>query len=157
MNKNMIKTFLPVMAGLFCALLLSGCKKNSPSAAETIAGEWHLVSFEGQTPAGYDAYLDLGADGTFVLWQKVQTPRWQKFMGTYSADWETIEGTYSDGTPWGSRYEYVFDGNAGSLVLTSIGEVRERQEYLKQDVPEEVKEGAEAVTRASGMEGGRLL
>ena len=136
MYRNTIKTAL-LSLGLLGALLLSGCKKNSPTAAETIAGEWHLVSFEGQTPTDYDAYLDLGADGTFILWQKVQSPRWQKYTGTYSADWETLEGAYSDGTPWGSSYEYEYDGSAGRLVLTSIGEVRETQEYMKQAVPEE--------------------
>ncbi len=148
MDRNTIKTALLSM-GVFCALLLSGCKKDSPSAAETISGEWHLVSFEGQTPKDFDAYLALGADGTFVLWQKVQAPRWQKYAGTYTADWETIEGEYSDGTAWGCRYGYVYDNNSGRLILSSIGDVSETQEYLRQAVPEEVKESTEPVTRGS--------
>ena len=156
MNRNTIKTAL-LSLGLLGILLLPGCKKSSPTAAETIAGEWHLVSFEGREPSGFDAYLDLGADGTFILWQKVQSPRWQKYTGTYSAEWEILEGAYSDGTPWGSSYEYEHDGSAGRLVLTSIGEIRDTQEYLKQAVPDEVRENAEPVTKALGIEGGRLL
>ena len=156
MDRNIIKTAL-LSLGLFGALLLSGCKKSSPTAAETIAGEWHLVSFEGREPSGFDAYLELGADGTFILWQKVQSPRWQKYAGTFSADWETLEGTYSDGIPWGNRYEYEYDGSAGRLVLTSIGEVRETQEYLRQAVPDEVRESAEPLTRTGDSGSRRLL
>lgn len=143
MNKHII--ILLILCFGLCGLV-SSCGKEE--ALPSIAGEWHLVSFEGEAPEGFDAYLVLSEDESFVLYQKVETSFWQKFDGTYEYDGTMINGLYSDGTSWGSSYEYDYDKDSGKLTLTSISNIPETQVYARGNIPDEIKENAQPLTRA---------
>lgn len=142
MDKHIIKSLI-FFFGL-CALI-SSCGKED--ALPSIAGEWRLVSFEGEDTEDFGAYLVLDEDRSFRLYQIVETSFWQKFDGTYEYNGSTISGVYSDGTSWGSRYEYVYDKNSERLTLVSVGDIPETQVYARGNVPEEIKEMAQPVTR----------
>lgn len=140
MNKNIIK--LLILCFAMC-VLLSSCGKED--TLPSIAGEWHLVSFEGEAPEDFDAYLVLNEDRSFSLYQKVETVFWQKFDGTYEYNGATIGGVYSDGTSWGSRYEYAYDKDSEKLTLSSVSDIPETQVYARGNIPDEIKEKAHPV------------
>ncbi len=140
MNKHIIRLLI-LCFGL--CVLFSSCGKEG--ALPSIAGEWHLVSFEGEATEDFDAYMVLNDDRSFSLYQKVETSFWQKYDGTYEYDASTIGGVYSDGTSWGSRYEYVYDKTSEKLTLISVSDIPETQVFTRGNVPNEIKEKAQPI------------
>ena len=67
---------------LFAAALLvfcAGCSNDDDGPAisdKGVVGEWHLTSWNHETPADFDVSVQFGADGKFDIFQKVEIPGW---------------------------------------------------------------------------------
>ncbi len=130
---------------------VSGCSKNAGEESFPVAGEWHLASVTGLDMEDLDVYAVFGNDGRFELYQKVGAGRHWRFDGTYSLAGTVLSGTYSDGTEWGSTYEYSLAGDGQSLTLKALNGSEEESLYDRQDVPDEIRSGAVTV-KAAGAE-----
>lgn len=135
----------------------AGCSSSDdtvPALYGQLTGEWHLTTWNGTTPASFDAYMALNADGTFTIYQKIEQANYQKFVGSYRLSGTLLSGIYSDNTPWGSTYSVVID-DANKLTLTSNSPVVEVSVYIKAAIPDDVKNGA--TTMSVRSVGRRLL
>lgn len=75
-----------------------GCSEDDgPTVAPSVVGEWHLTTWNGETPTDFDIYMELKSDGTFNLFQKYQTSAFVCFTGNYSATENLLTGRYNDG------------------------------------------------------------
>ena len=103
---------------ILLAICLSGCKKKD---GVSVVGCWQLESIETRASIGdveVDVYLRFAADKTFEIHQMLGEGRYRHFTGTYTLTGKVLDGTYEDGTKWGSSYE-VANGK-GTLTLTSL-------------------------------------
>ena len=114
--ENWNRAVLPMRIGLkffvaaAVALLAAGCGgSNKGGDSEEDYDGWVLVQWNGDTALAGMVYLQLGGDGTFVLYQSINTFGYTRHTGTYSIGGESgaeqvISGTYASGTPWDSCY-----------------------------------------------------
>lgn len=148
-NMNIRKrlSLLPIL--LASLLVLGGCSKsNSEENAllQQLTGEWHLESWNAETPEAFDAYVVFAADRTFELYQRIEKVSYQRYTGQYALSGTTLSGRYDDDQPWGSDYEISFDEQAQVLTLISGAQAGEISVYVRGAVPDEVRNGAETVT-----------
>ena len=95
-----------------------GCSEDDgPTVAPSVVGEWHLTTWNGETPTDFDIYMELKSDGTFNLFQKYQTSAFVCFTGNYNATENLLTGRYNNGVNWGSNYTYEVNGD--KLTTTS--------------------------------------
>ena len=87
--------------------LFAGCdddkKDNNTPLAKQLVGEWRLTSWTSEAPQAFDAYIAFDG-GSFTIYQKVESVRYQKYTGSYLLQDDILSGNYSDNTPWGSSY-----------------------------------------------------
>ena len=77
--------------------------------------------------------MDLKADNTFDLWQKLGEGRHRKYSGTWTLTETTLTGKYSDGKEWGSAYEVSLD--EGNLIMTETKTGTETYTYKSCVIP----------------------
>lgn len=135
---------LRIFTIIAAAAMLAGCGSGSgddgsPKLAGQLAGEWHLASWNGETPAEFDAYISFTANGSFEIWQRVERVGYQHFTGSYLLKGNTMTGQYSDLTPWGSAYEISFDASANTLTMVSDSAVGETSVYFRTPIPQSVR------------------
>lgn len=107
--------------------------RNIPSE---VVGEWHLENWINLTPAEFDVYMEFLSDGTFHIYQRVETPVFVRYSGDFTTNGNLLTGRYSSGDRWGADYEYTVNGDV--LTLTSkIGS--EVSTFKKTTIPEEVR------------------
>ena len=125
-------------------IAISSCKpEEKPSNEEPmdykahLTGEWHCA------PAQYDAdiYIAFNQDGSFDLYQKIGDGRHRHYSGRWNSEDSILSGTYSDGSPWGSTYQLVFN-DANTLVLTATDSSEEAMTYARKEIPAQVKENS---------------
>ncbi len=121
------------------AFIISGCKKEELKVDTSIVGEWKLTSWSAEKPEIFEVYINFAADGTFLMYQKVETSFFTTFAGNYSAENGLISGVYSDGIPWSTEYEYSISDDGAKLTLASKTELREISVYTRTTIPEEAK------------------
>ena len=144
-----------IIYSVFTALglcLLAGCSSSSNDNSSDedspyytqITGDWRLSVWNGETPADFDVYVTFNADRSFMIYQKVDKPTWEKLAGSYRFDDQTISGIYGDGTPWGSSYQVKLDLTNKTLTMTSNvgGEVNV---YVRATIPSTIKGAAASV------------
>ena len=126
---------------------------------QKLVGEWHLskaLSDGIEINQDIDVYLCINADCSFELYQKsgTQTERYEKYIGTCSSENDILNGVYSNGKPWGSKYTFTFvtDG----MILKSYNLIEEQQ-YSKVTIPEEVKAEATLVNTKSAVSTGNPI
>jgi len=117
------------------ALLTCKSDGNGADVDSAVLGEWHLTSWSGDAPDGFDVYLEFLSDGGFNIWQQVETSTYEHYSGTFTASGGNMSGTYCDGTAWGSTYSYSVSG--GTLTLTTA--TGTKGVYAKVAVPDEVR------------------
>ena len=147
-----MKSRLFFMAVALVALVITGCgKDNEPSANSLngkVVGEWHYASEE------YDAdvYVAFAAEGTFDEYQRLGEGRYRHYSGTWTMNKDVLNGVYDDGVEWGSSYKVVFGDD--TMTLTSTNGSAEAIIYVKDIIPEEVKQNAIApfALRSDGVE-----
>ena len=115
----MMKRFVFVLAVCFAvALLAVSCGKKE---THSVVGCWQLESLETRASVGdveVDIYVSFASDKSFELYQMVGEGRYRRFTGSYSLTGKVLDGTYSDGSKWGSSYEVEF--GKGIITLSSI-------------------------------------
>lgn len=135
---------------LLGACLFAGCGSSddngSSALSKQLAGEWHLVSWNAEKPAEFDAYISFGADGRFDIYQQIEQVDYQKYGGTYLLKNTALSGVYDDRTTWGSTYEMSFDESGNTLTLVSESEIGEVGVYTRTPIPESIKSDATVVT-----------
>ena len=110
---------------------LVGCnKENQPGLAENICGEWR--GSELSVEAGI--YLSFTSDGTFELYQKLESDDFELKKGTWSLSGDILSGKYSDGEPWAASYKVTVNGDV--MTLISQDGSSETNVYQKCDIPE---------------------
>ena len=114
----MMKTLLRVLAVCAVAVLLAAsCGKKDKLS---VVGCWQLESLETRAAVGdveVDIYVSFASDRSFELYQMIGEGRYRRFTGTYTLTGTVIDGTYSDGSKWGSAYDVSVEGK--TLTLTS--------------------------------------
>lgn len=153
--KRLLYLSLAVCGALFFAAC-SGSKNDEPRPVGPIAGEWHLASWNAETPEEFDAYVAFNPDATFDLYQRIEQVRYQHFTGTYLLRGNVLTGQYSDDTAWGSTYEVSFGDDGDLMTLVSEPEIGEVHVYVRESIPASIKETPTA-TAAVRSEGFRLL
>jgi hypothetical protein len=160
-----MKKLINIMTGLAALVIAAAsCTKDNNMPVQSmdmyLVGEWHMVGAkigEDLTLQDTDVYLAIQANGTFELYQQTysQNERYDKYSGNCWTENGTISGIYSDGEPWGAKYEYskTVDG----FILRSFNFL-EMQRYTKTAIPEEVKANANPVhTKSSQAAGSPIL
>ena len=156
-----MKRFIYILF-ICCAALAVSCQEtDTPTYGidSAVIGEWHLTGAMAEgTPINedMDVWLCIYSDCTFELYQKsiTQSVRYDRFTGTCSTRDNILSGTYSSGMPWGSRYTYATASDA--LILTSFN-LLEEQHYTRQEVPADVRENADEITRAVASDSTPIL
>lgn len=141
----------------FAAMILAAvsCTKDNElplQAVETaLVGEWHLQEAHTEGIAideNLDIYLAINSDGIFELYQKSgsQSIRYDRYYGRCWSEDGIITGKYSDGKPWGGKYEYTVNGD--ELILRSYN-LLEVQKYVRVQIPDEIRTNANTITKAA--------
>lgn len=142
-------------AVLLLPALFSCSREETVQVPSGITGQWHLKSWNGKTPRGFDIYLELLSDGTFNLYQQTETSLYTHLTGNYSSDGSTLSGTYSDGVEWRTSYGWSLGEGDASLVLISLDAESLKSIYTRSDIPDSVR--IPHFTKASGEGGVRFL
>lgn len=119
---------------------LSSCKKESKPEAFSITGDWNITSVTTKSAVigsqTVDVYLRFSEDGTFTMYQKTGSARYECFTGTWTLDSRVLGGKYSDGTPWAARYNVSREGR--TMTLESITTPVEVSVYTETTIPQNV-------------------
>ena len=156
-----MKMNLKIFAVLFLGVLtLSSCSKKSGGggAGETASSPdgWELTSWNGDTAIAGSVYLQLEADGTFVLYQNVGNPAtmagYRKFTGTYTLAedpdrGQVLSGVYSGSVPYQTSYAVEL-WTEQELQLRSLSD-ETVSIYARVEIPAYVKEDPVTVTLRS--------
>lgn len=126
-----------IIIAAVAALFLTGCGNNKGPVALDITGQWELIGLETKSiqigDQTIEVYMDLKADNTFELWQKLGEGRHRKYSGTWALTETTLTGKYSDGKEWGSAYEVSL--NEGNLIMTETKTGTETYTYKTCVIP----------------------
>lgn len=137
------KIFCVALASL---ALLSGCSKSDDGGGNgggngdgSVIGQWHLVSWSALSSA--DVYLSFSETGAFEIYQRVYSPSYVHYNGSYSFDKGVLSGLYSDGNPWGSSYKVTFQSNGTQMTLTSATSSGDVAVFVQSTIPDEILSG----------------
>ena len=122
---------------LYIAILalvaLTGCKKEE-TLAQKLSGEWRGSDLT--VEAGI--YISFAGDGTFELYQKLETEDFEFKKGTWSVAGDIISGVYDDGENWAAAYKITLEKDV--LTLTAQNESAEVNTYTRCEIPAYIKE-----------------
>lgn len=159
----MKKSIYIVLTAVLCLSFLASCddsgKENEDPTSPLmgkLAGEWQLTSWNGEAPEGFSAYLAFNADRSFGIYQRIETPDYRKYSGSYQLQDNALSGVYSDNNPWGSSYTIEFDQSGNTLKMTSSTSAVETSVYTRTTIPPSVKADA-TVMRSTRSESFLLL
>ena len=146
------KIFCVALASL---ALLSGCSKsddggnnnNNSNGNGAIVGQWHLISWS--TLSSADVYLSFTDNGAFEIYQRVYSPLYVHYNGTYTYSGDVLSGLYSDGKPWGSSYEVTFQSDGRRMTLTSTVSGSDVAVFEQATIPDEILSGEFSSTQQS--------
>lgn len=146
-----MKKIIYITLAAFGLSLFASCGSSSsgddvPALYGQLAGDWHLTTWNGETPQDFDAYVSFTADRSFVIYQKIESVKYQKFTGSYRVDGDVLSGVYNDNVAWGSQYVITLDEAAAKLTMTSKTAVEEVSVYIRATIPDQVKGEAKSVT-----------
>ncbi len=144
----MKKIIYILLAAAGLAACWSCSKEEAPAVEQGITGEWHLETWnDNATGEDFDLYLELGADGSFNSFERIVTSVFVRYSGTYTATGGVITGTYSDGELW-ATYSYELSDGDKTLTLTSNGKEKDVHVFSRTDIPGEVRDAADALTKS---------
>ena len=98
-----------------------------------IEGTWMLEKWQGTTPS-FSVYMEIGPEGTIILWQKIDDYAWERYDSTAALDSNVISGTYSDNVSWSSSYSIEFEGE--DMVWTDTEDESDVSVYVRGDLPD---------------------
>lgn len=136
----MMKRLMTICLATVLLSCLSSCKKESKPEAFSITGDWNITSVTTKSAVigsqTVDVYLRFSEDGTFTMYQKTGSARYECFTGTWTLDSRVLGGKYSDGTPWAARYNVSREGR--TMTLESITTPVEVSVYTETTIPQNV-------------------
>ncbi len=142
-----IGIFIAILA--VAAVLMPSCSESTKQKADTtyamIEGEWHMVSWSGETSENIDLYVKFNADRTFVLYQKLKHVYFDKYVGSYSIADGVLSGLYDDDTPT-NTYNIEFGSDNTRLILTKLDAPDDITVFAKEAIPSSVTDGAKSLT-----------
>ena len=149
-----------MFAVLVTALAFSSCGKDNPGGGDggwtgegSVTGTWHLAGWNSLQTA--DVYLSLENDGTFDLYQRIYSPYYEHYDGTWHLDGNTLGGTYSDGTAWAGTYSVSFSGDGDRMQLVLNGDSSDTSVFTRSEIPDEITSGDFGTRTSAGMAGGK--
>ena len=131
--KRFIYMISCIAASMMVAASCEKVKIETSGIDHAVAGVWELTeaSAEGKPVDQYEVYLHLAPEGTFELYQKSGSQtRYDLFTGTFTTGGGIIAGVYSDGKPWGAKYNYTISGETLTLKSFNLLEERLKQRIL---------------------------
>ena len=124
-------------------MALTGCKKeDQPTLKDKICGEWRGV----ELTADAGIYISFSSNGTFELYQKLDSEGFELRRGHWSLDGDVISGTYNDQEAWATSYKVSVVGE--SLTLVAQDGTEETNVYVKTTIPDGVKENCSVVVKS---------
>ena len=143
-----MKRFLYFAAAVFAVLFMASACNEKDEVQHRIVGEWKYVDEESGNDL--DIRVAFYVDYTFDLYQKVGEGAHRYFTGTYTVDRKHVTGMYSDGTPWASEYDVAFVN--GNMTMTSTSSEGYTITYIKERIPDEVKNHYVDMTKSAAEE-----
>lgn len=141
---------------LFAAALLilsAGCSKDDDGPAvidSGIVGEWRQTKWNNEAQADFDIYIEFLSDGTFNIYQKVETSAYMRYSGNFTIEGTRLSGRYNDGESWGADYIFELSDNGKTLTMTSNTDTAVVSIYTKTSIPEEVRNAPEVRSALPG-------
>ena len=141
---------------LFAAVLFlfsAGCSKDddgSKNIDSGVVGEWRQTKWSNEAYADFDVYVEFLSDGTFNIFQKVETPTFVCYSGDFAVNGAQLSGRYRDGEPWGASYAFELSGDGKTLTMISQTDKAEESVYTRTAIPEEVRNAPEVRSALSG-------
>lgn len=147
MKKIMVIGALALMS----VLVLGGCKKKTPPPSEVHVYGWHMTAWQadgntGDFPKG--VYIEFKGDGSFDLYQDLNTNGFEKLTGSYTLDSSfKLTGTYADGSAWAYNYTVaglsnpnltVAAGVAGTMTMTALEDAAYKTTWTAGEIPASV-------------------
>ncbi|WP_290535906.1 lipocalin family protein [Alistipes sp.] len=132
---------IQLLAATLLIFFTSCSDDEGTTIAPSLTGEWHLTSWNSETPTDFDVYMELRTDGTFRIYQRVETSTYVCYTGNFNASDNRLTGRYSDGENWGASYTYEVAEQ--TLTLTSETADAEVSVYTKETIPDEVRNAPE--------------
>ena len=120
---------------ILALVALTGCKKED-TLAQKLNGEWRGNNLT--VEAGI--YISFAGDGTFELYQKLDTEGFEHKKGTWSVAGDILSGVYDDGEKWAASYKITLEED--TLTLTAQNESAEINTYIKCEIPAYIKESS---------------
>ena len=108
-------------------------------------GTWSLSSWNALSQA--EVYLSFSEDGNFELYQRVYTPFYEYYSGTWQHSEGKLSGTYSDGVEWGAYYLAFRDDE---MRLTHSADEEDIAYFVQSTIPNEVLEYGNPDSKALG-------
>ncbi len=142
-----MKRYIILLWVMAAALFLPGCEKDNAEKS-AITGEWKLTGWSIETSETFEVYINFMDNGTFLIYQNVETALFVTYSGTYSTANGYVTGVYSDGVPWGAAYKYSLSDDGNQLTMTTDTELSETSIYTRTVIPDSVKQGQNATSRA---------
>lgn len=136
-----MKRFIYVsMIALFSML---GCDKiEKPTLGKQICAHWR--GSELSVDAGI--YIIFAADGTFELFQKMESDEYELRRGTWTLSGNILSGKYNDGEDWACSYAVTIEGR--QMTLVAQNESAETNTYLIGEIPEHIRENSTIVVKS---------
>ena len=125
-----------IYIAIFALAAFVGCQKENskePGMEQKIVGEWrgHKISVDAAI------YISFNADGTFELYQKLSSEKFELRRGTWSLKGDILSGAYDDGEPWAASYKVTV---GSELTMVAQAEGAETSVYIPYTIPASVKE-----------------
>ena len=112
--------------------------------------ELHQTKWSNEAYADFDVYVEFLSDGTFNIFQKVETPTFVCYSGDFAVNGAQLSGRYRDGEPWGASYAFELSGDGKTLTMISQTDKAEESVYTRTAIPEEVRNAPEVRSALSG-------
>lgn len=143
-----MKRLVYFAVAVFAALFMASACNEKDEVQHRIVGEWKYVDEESGNEL--DIRVAFYMDYTFDLYQKIGEGAHRHFAGTYTVNKKHVTGLYSDGTPWASEYDVTFLN--GNMTMTSTSSEGYAVTYVKERIPDEVKNHSVDMTKSAAEE-----
>ena len=129
---------------IIALLALTGCKKAETelSLQQKLETEWR----GSEISADAAIYISFAADGTFELYQKLESDTFELRRGKWTLDGDILSGRYNDGETWASSYKVAVEND--KLVMISQNEGGESGTYKRCQIPDVIKENCTIVVKS---------
>ena len=156
-----MKNIRLAFAAIAAALAFVSCGKDSPEGGQddvwtgegSVEGTWHLTGWNSLQSA--DVYMSFSEDGSFDIWQRLYTPYYEHFDGTWQQSGSTLNGSYSDGMSWAGTYSVSFNTDGTGMRLILDGNSADASIFTRSDIPDDILSGLLGTKSGTGISSGK--